>query len=92
MDVFRGNHGDSKTMSSDQGNSSCDLENPGDLVNFRGDLEHPDNKHQSDFDAAKKPTVLRNKSLNHNDTKDDDDDVTNRSYYSNDDCFLDNEE
>ena len=76
MDVFGGNHSDSKTMT-------------GDLVN---DLEHPNNKNDSDSDAE--PTVRGNKSVNHIYTKDDDndDDHTNRSYHSNDDCFLDNEE
>ena len=79
MDVFGGNHGDSKTMT-------------GDLVNSRSDLEHPKYNNNSDVDAAKKLTVHGNKSVNHTDTKDDDDDNTNRSYRSNDDCFLDNEE
>ena len=77
MDVFGGNHGDSKTMT-------------GDLVS---DLEHPNNKNNSGIDATKKPTVLGNKSVNQFDKKDDDDDDnTNRGYHSDDDCFLDNEE
>ena len=81
MDLFGGNHSDSKAMT-------------GDLVNSRCDLEHPKNNNSSDTDAAKKPTVLGNKLVNHIDTKndDDDDDNTNRSYHSDDDCFLDNEE
>ena len=87
MDVFDGNRGNSKTMT-------------GDPVNCRGDLEHLKSNINSDSVGAKKPNVLGNKSVNHIDTKDDNDDVTQQfsevptshSYHSDDDCFQDNEE